>query len=101
LTGGNTTPSDRNGVDDFILGNSSQNFYTAGGEGDYALITDFDLTQDKIQLKAGIGYDIQATADGLPTGAGIFARGTEGNELIAILADVTPDVNITNSFVLV
>ena len=101
LTGGNMTPSDRNGVDYFVLGNNVQNFYTAGGNGDYALITDFDLSQDKIQLKQGILYQLEAAPDGLSSGTGIFAQGNEGNESIAILADVTPDVTIANSFVLV
>ena len=98
LIGGKGNPNNGHGFDSFVLGNNIQNFYTAGGNDDYALITDFNLSQDTIELKAGIAYEIQAAPDGLPTGAGIFAQ---GNELIAILANVTPDDNISNSFVLV
>ena len=60
LTGGN-------GIDTFILGNSTVVFYNDGNLGnagfnDYALITDFNSTQDKIQLKGAASLYLLGTS---------------------------------------
>ena len=43
LTGGG-------GADTFVLGDNNGSFYLGKGNNDYASITDFDLTKDRIQL---------------------------------------------------
>jgi len=77
------------------------NSTTVGVDG-YALITDFNPDQDFIHLATGVGttfprspveYNLDTSPSGLPTGTGIFVDkpGTEPNELIAILQNVSPD----------
>ena len=39
-----------NGADTFVLGDSEHAFYASGKYGDFAWITDFDASQDKVQL---------------------------------------------------
>jgi hypothetical protein len=90
LTGG--TEGDR-----FILGDANRSYYddgdtTTNGIGDYALITDFNSTQDVIQLWGPTSNYILGTSPiaGI-TGQSIFLDkpDTEPNELIAILQGVT------------
>lgn len=92
------------GIDKFILGealsfrgsrfelvyydNSSN---TTAGTTDYALITDFNSSQDVIQLAGkSTNYTLAATSGSLPKGAGIYVNkpNTEPDELIAILQGV-------------
>jgi hypothetical protein len=88
------------GNDLFILGNTFRAYYDEGtgglGLADYALITDFSLADDTIQLirnpnNTGATYEIGASPSGLPSGAGIFidndgVAGLSANdELIAVL----------------
>jgi Ca2+-binding RTX toxin-like protein len=94
LTGGD-------GIDTFNLVNSSSSrapigpYYRAGGNSDYALITDFNTSEDVIQLFRGFKYDLGASPAGLPTGTALYSSsqygGSEANELVAILQDVPPD----------
>ncbi|NET10652.1 MAG: hypothetical protein F6K16_39360, partial [Symploca sp. SIO2B6] len=42
------------GSDRFILGNSVQAFYSAAGNGDYALIKDFKSAEDELQLHGAV-----------------------------------------------
>lgn len=78
-------------------------YYLDGGDSDYALITDFDKSEDSIQLltqnidDAGaliitVEYDLGASPSGLPSGTGIFVKnlGTQP-DLIAILQNIAPD----------
>jgi len=90
LTGG--TEGDR-----FILGDANRSYYddgdtTTNGIGDYALITDFNSTQDVIQLWGPTSNYILGNSPiaGI-TGQSIFLNkpGTEPDELIAILQGVT------------
>ncbi|HEY9696402.1 MAG TPA: calcium-binding protein [Trichocoleus sp.] len=85
LTGGN-------GKDTFVLGVAGTPLYTAAGDSDYALITDFKQP-DRIQLAgAATSYTIGAAPMG---GAGIYlsktdATGLPTNELIAVLQGADP-----------
>jgi Ca2+-binding RTX toxin-like protein len=83
------------GGDRFVLGTSTEVLYDDGtvntrGEADYALITDFDPTQDVIQLNGRLAdYVLVENATGLPTGTAIFLQEVGGvNELIGVIADV-------------
>ncbi|WP_448563560.1 choice-of-anchor L domain-containing protein [Trichothermofontia sp.] len=89
LTGGG-------GSDLFVLGDSTQLYYRDGLNG-FALITDFSNLDDRIQLKAGIDYQMTSAPGGLPSGAAIFA----GPDLIAIVANVTPSSALEARFNLV
>ena len=82
---------------------------TTAGLNDYALIADFNSSKDVIQLTSGVGstilapvkYSLGASPSGLPTGTGIFVDnpGTDQNELIAILYDVSPDsLSLSDSY---
>ncbi|BAY41396.1 hypothetical protein NIES2111_57920 (plasmid) [Nostoc sp. NIES-2111] len=106
LTGGN-------GSDTFVLGLPGLNevgnidsFYGSRnrdpggglitqGNNDYALITDFNSTQDTIQLAGTINdYVLGSSGDGLPSGIGIYLTIPDSatNELIAI---VQGDTNLS------
>lgn len=78
LTGNST--SDR-----FILGNETSAFYISNGNQDYGLITNFDQTQDVIQLAGKKqNYSLGMTDQGL----GIFRDLPQQNELIGIVQGV-------------
>ncbi|NEP69712.1 MULTISPECIES: calcium-binding protein [Moorena] len=87
LTGGD-------GADEFYLGNSSSDYYKASDS--YAIITDFNPSEDTIHLyftekrcsRLLPDYYLASTGDTLPTGIGIFSRGsreTNKDELIGII----------------
>ena len=94
------------GIDRFILGEKGflrygpilsvfydDNNTTTTGTTDYALIQDFDLSQDVIQLLgAADDYILGSTSGSLPAGTGIYVDkpNTEPDELIAILQGVSP-----------
>ncbi|GAB4369494.1 MAG: hypothetical protein Kow00121_09490 [Elainellaceae cyanobacterium] len=94
LTGGG-------GKDRFVLGNAKHAYYAKGGDLDYAIIRDFTIGQDRIQLEgkrsdyqlekvevAGIG-----TNDDLK-GTGIFT--TQG-ELISLVEGATKGLSLSSS----
>ena len=103
------------GDDVFVLGEVSSRgtqsiFYddgeaTIAGTNDYALITDFDLKQDKdkIQLVGQADdYSLGASTDDLPSGTAIFVNDGATPELIALLSGVSPDtlnLNDPNQFI--
>jgi Ca2+-binding RTX toxin-like protein len=96
LTG--NTNSDR-----FVLGDASQVYYndrnaTTQGLGDYALITDLNSSEDKIQLKGSAAdYQLEASPSGLPIGTAIFLKNAnDPKELIAIVQG-SNNLNLTNS----
>lgn len=77
---------------------------TSAGLNDYALITDFNQNEDIIQLLRNetffpqptgtpVNYSLGASPEGLPGGTGIFIdkAGSEPDELIAILQNVSPN----------
>jgi hypothetical protein len=83
LTGGS-------GADLFVLGNSSGIFYNDGynsqsGTTDYALITDFNSGQDRLQLKSGTYY-FTAASGGYQD---LFREMGRTDEMIARLQGIT------------
>ncbi|NEO42873.1 MAG: calcium-binding protein [Moorea sp. SIO4A3] len=91
-TSGIDTLSGGEGADRFVLGGKSQLLpestattviqYDEAGNDDYALITDFDTSEDVIQLGGSKSdYRLGSSPIGLPSGTGIFL----GNELTAIV----------------
>ncbi|MBW4637243.1 MAG: FG-GAP repeat protein [Gloeocapsa sp. UFS-A4-WI-NPMV-4B04] len=85
------------GSDIFFLGNTNEVFYddrnrAAAGRGDYALITDFNTTEDFIKLNGlRTDYRLAASPTGLPGGTAVYLNkpGTEPDELIAIVQGST------------
>jgi hypothetical protein len=94
------------GSDLFILGNSTRTYYDDGtgglGLADFALITDFSLTADNIQLRQGLSYLVGAFAfpqvtvpSNFPTGAFLYIDndGVPGisvnDEVIAVFSGLT------------
>ncbi|MGB5594740.1 MAG: hypothetical protein WBM62_11995, partial [Crocosphaera sp.] len=94
------------GRDRFILGDETQVYYDDGdpvslGESDFALITDFNSSQDLIQLNGSIEFynlDFYTTSAGTINAALIYDPGvTARRELIAIIQEVSVDVNLNDS----
>ncbi|WP_375515564.1 pre-peptidase C-terminal domain-containing protein [uncultured Nostoc sp.] len=81
------------GADRFILGDAANVFYddnntTNPGFGDFATITDFDSSQDQIELK-GPPQDYRLQAVGSNTRIFLDKPGTEQDEIIGILEGKT------------
>ncbi|HEY9781187.1 MAG TPA: calcium-binding protein [Leptolyngbyaceae cyanobacterium] len=103
------------GADYFRLGEAfslkyagfSTTFYddrdpTTAGTNDYALITDFNSSEDKIAL-LGLAedYTLQSTSGNLPTGTGIYINkaGNEPDELIGIMQGTSASsLNLSASY---
>ncbi len=85
--------------DIFVLAANGKDFYATSGNGDYAKITDFSLTQDVIQLR-GAATDYSVTSNPTNIG-GVTAPSTalyRGSELIAVLQGVTStSVNLNST----
>ncbi len=95
------------GADTFLLGGTIAGrsfgaFYVTAGNADYALMTDFNKSEDKISLAkeqriylqepVTIEYSLGASPSGLPSGTAIFANNLGAKpELIAILQGVSPE----------
>jgi Ca2+-binding RTX toxin-like protein len=95
--GGRDTLVGAEGVDRFLLGKTKsadgtevnlpgetgkEVYYNKAGNDDYALIQNFDYTQDFIELAGSKSdYRLGASPSGLPEGTGIF----QGDELITIV----------------
>lgn len=80
LTGGE-------GADIFVLGDAKTGYYGQTGNSDYALITDFDTTVDRIQLHGSYAdYLLTQSPDGLPAGTLILSQAGNTDELIGIVA---------------
>ncbi|MDJ0634122.1 MAG: hypothetical protein QNJ34_13105 [Xenococcaceae cyanobacterium MO_188.B29] len=105
-SGENDTLTGGSGADTFVLGIETGVFYDDGdsnsfGETDFALITDFNATEDTIQL---FGFSEQYSLDFLPNSAGnvearlIYDSGiASGSELIAVIENVATDLSIDDS----
>ncbi|HBK66913.1 MAG TPA: polysaccharide deacetylase, partial [Cyanobacteria bacterium UBA11166] len=80
--------------DQFILGDVNQFYYNDGndtdlGLSDYALITDFQVGKDSIQLHGTkSNYILSESPSSLPSGTGIFYQTLDKNELIGIVQGV-------------
>lgn len=94
------------GNDIFVLGTSTHAYYNDGvnnsnGKSDYALIEDFTINQDVIQLYGGASYYLGATPKGVNSGTGIFidndgVNGLSNNdELIGVLSKT----NLSNGII--
>jgi Ca2+-binding RTX toxin-like protein len=90
LTGG--SGSDIFFLGEFTIGQNTKVFYDQLGNQDYALITDFNVKEDFIQLPESLQtiIGLGPTAAGLPKGTAIYANRNGVNDLIAIVAGVTP-----------
>ncbi len=89
----------------FVLGTTHTIYYDdrspGAGYGDYALIEDFNASQDRLQLKGGVNYLLNFSPNGLPGGTGIYIDDgstpgvwDEEDELIAVLKDIAPNDNL-------
>jgi Ca2+-binding RTX toxin-like protein len=75
LTGGG-------GADTFVLGDKNGSFYLGNGKNDYASITDFDFTKDRIQL--GGNKDLLSVKfDRRTGGIDLFSKQSGGKDLVA------------------
>jgi Ca2+-binding RTX toxin-like protein len=92
------------GKDTFILGDATRVYYEDGdplttGESDYAAIADFNPDRDVIQLKGSAdvyNLDFFTTGEGRIDAALLFDAGvTAREELIGILQNVSPELNLT------
>ena len=75
LTGGG-------GADTFVLGDNNGAFYLGNGKNDYALINDFDFTQDRIRL--GGNKDLLSVKFDRKSGTiDLFSKQNGGKDLVA------------------
>jgi beta propeller repeat protein len=91
------------GNDTFVLGDATRVYYSDGdtvttGETDYALITDFNASQDTIQLHGTASeylLDFYTTSSGSINAALIYDPGVSARgELIGILQNVSADLTV-------
>jgi Ca2+-binding RTX toxin-like protein len=72
------------GSDTFILGDENGKFYAAAGDQDFAVIADFDFTQDVIQLNGTASqFTLAPVEQSGVSGLGILAG--ENQDLVAII----------------
>ncbi|MBW4639521.1 MAG: hypothetical protein KME05_15050 [Gloeocapsa sp. UFS-A4-WI-NPMV-4B04] len=97
LTGGR-------GSDTFVLGVGREVFYDTQGNSDFALINDFTLGQDFVELPAnsqsanGDPFSLGATSTGIPQGTGIFFE----NDLIGVIAGIAPaQLSLDDNFIFI
>jgi serralysin len=93
------------GKDLFLLGDSNRRFYddrdaSTSGDFDYGVITDFNLSEDKVQLKGLAKFyslDFFTSSTGTTSAAIIYDSGaTERGELIGILENVSTNLSLSN-----
>ena len=88
-------PNTTAGRDTFVLGDANKIYYDDGvignGLGDYALIRDFQVGLDTIQLKGGVEYRFEGISgpNGL-VGLGITAQLNGSSEFLGILQSNSP-----------
>jgi Ca2+-binding RTX toxin-like protein len=88
------------GVDRFILGDAANIYYddrnvTTAGTNDHATITDFNPSEDKVQLQ-GVASNYLLVVSGTNTNLYVDKAGTEPDELIGIFQNVT-GLSLTSS----
>ncbi len=85
------------GRDRFVLGTSQGVFYRGQGNSDYALILDFNSSEDVIQLFGSkANYSLGSAPAGLPSGTALF-HNQGGKDLIAIIQGST-GLNLSASY---
>jgi serralysin len=73
--------------DTFILGDATQSYYDNMGIQDYALILNFDSSEDVIQLHGSASdYQLGAAGEEVPQGTGIFLN---NDELVGVVSGVS------------
>jgi serralysin len=83
-------------ADTFILGNATQSYYDNMGIQDYALILNFDSSEDVIQLHGSASdYQLGAAPEEVPQGTGIFLN---NDELVGVVSGVSDLALDSNSF---
>ncbi len=106
------TLSGGNGIDNFVLSTTVNTFYQDGdttvpGLSDYALITDFNINEDYLWLRAGPKYLIGPSPVGLTSGIALFIDDdgllglTANDELIAVLQGAKPESQVLSRLVLI
>ena len=91
------------GNDIFVLGDEFQVYYedndsTTLGINDYALVIDFNTTQDTIQLKgSSLEYRLDTQPNNLPAGTAVYRSVSGEDELIAIIAEA-PVLNLESDY---
>ncbi|NEO31202.1 MAG: hypothetical protein F6K36_12360 [Symploca sp. SIO3C6] len=85
------------GKDKFVLGDNKDIFYKANGNQDYAIVSDFQHSQDVIALKSkASNYHLSTTSKNGISGTGIY---TTKDELIAIVQNIEPqDLNLNANY---
>ncbi|MDY6938925.1 MAG: S8 family serine peptidase [Cyanobacteriota bacterium] len=86
------------GADFFVLGDRFDSYYASAGDSDFALITDYESTEDTIAVSDPNTIATSTlTLAGFGMGMGIFETALGTNELIAFLPGVTqaPDLYST------
>ncbi|OKH28890.1 FG-GAP repeat protein [Chroogloeocystis siderophila] len=94
------------GIDTFILGDFSQDFYDdlnnkTSGVGDYALITDFNPNQDIVRLSgAKSDYFLRSSPTGLPLGTALYKNKPQNqpDKLIAIIQSQSGSLNLNGNY---
>ncbi|BDA73778.1 hypothetical protein CAL7716_079440 [Calothrix sp. PCC 7716] len=99
-TGERDSLSGGTGSDRFILGNSAYIYYddrnvSSIGNNDYATLTDFNPSEDKVQLQ-GSANNYRLEVSGSNTNLYIDKAGSEPDELIAVFQNVT-GLNLNSS----
>ena len=95
------------GADRFILGDAANIYYddrntTTSGDNDYAAIADFNPLEDTIQLKGSASdYRLELNARGTATNLYVDKPGSEPDELIAVLENVSGLTSSAPAFVYV
>ncbi|WP_413160407.1 calcium-binding protein [Capilliphycus salinus ALCB114379] len=90
------------GSDSFFIGDSVTNYYTGAGNGDYALITDFNQQElDVIVVHTNDSYSLEnLTLPDAGTGTGIFQTTAGQKELIGFVEGIDASVlNFSLDFV--
>jgi Ca2+-binding RTX toxin-like protein len=81
------------GLDTFVLGGNGKVYYNDGntlssGLKDYALITDFVKSEDKIELAYG-SYTFGSAPSSIASGTAIYFQEGSSKELIAVVANIS------------
>ena len=92
------------GADTFMIGNEAGIFYddsdrSARGDADFALINDLNTQEDKIQLFGSAEqYSLEFVANSESnTDAQLIYNSGLDSELVAVLENISPDLNISDS----
>ncbi|QIZ72379.1 DUF4347 domain-containing protein [Oxynema aestuarii] len=82
------------GAETFILGDANQAYYLNSADAvsgkEYAIVTNFDTSEDIIQLQGvSADYELAASPAGIPSGTAIYRNEGDSKDLIAVVQDVS------------